>query len=53
MCHLLLIHPTPFGAALAVEVGLDLIHSRSDLVVGDQVEKLIRLKNVPKPTSGI
>lgn len=42
--HLLLVHPDPLSAALAIEIGFDLIDSRDDLVVGNQVQKLVRLK---------
>lgn len=44
MGHLLLVHPDPLSAALAIEIGFDLIDSRDDLVVGNQVQKLVRLK---------
>ena len=44
MGHLLLVHPDPLSAALAIESGFDLIDSRDDLVVGNQVQKLVRLK---------
>ena len=42
--HLLLVHPDPLSVALAIEIGFDLIDSRDDLVVGNQVQKLVRLK---------
>ena len=42
--HILFVHPAALGAALAVEIRFDLIHCRDDLVVGDQVEQLVRLE---------
>jgi len=42
--HLFFVHPAPFGAALAEQVGFDLIDCRDDLVIGDQIKEPVRLK---------
>lgn len=44
MCDLLFIKPATLDSALAVKICFNLVDSRNDLVVGDQVKKLIRFK---------
>ena len=42
--HPAFVHPAALGGALAIEVRLNLVDGRDDLVVGDQIQKLVRLK---------